>query len=105
MEQKLVTFNEERSKEGKVPIRMGIGIHTGQAIVGDIGAPHRREFTAIGSAVNVASRLEGMTKEVGRSIVVSESTARLVPDVSWDELGQYPIRGCAEPLPLFAPKA
>lgn len=105
MEQKLVTFNEERSKEGKVPIRMGIGIHTGPAIVGDIGAPHRREFTAIGSAVNVTARLEGMTKEVDRSIVVSESTARLVPDVNWDELGQYPIRGCAEPLLLFAPKA
>ncbi len=104
MERKLVTFNEDRSKEGKVTIKMGIGIHTGRAIVGDIGAPHRREFTAIGSAVNVASRLEGMTKEVDRTMVVSEATAQLVSKVPWAELGRYPIRGCVEPLLLFTPK-
>ena len=104
MERRLIMFNEERSKEGKVTIKMGIGVHTGRAIVGDIGAPHRREFTAIGSAVNEASRLEGMTKELKRSMVVSEATAQLVTDVPWDELGRYPIRGRVEPLLLFAPK-
>ena len=104
MERRLVDLNEARSKEGKVTIKMGIGIHTGRAIVGDIGAPHRREFTAIGSSVNVASRLEGMTKEVERPLVVSEATAQLVTRVAWDELGRFPIRGCAEPLLLLAPK-
>ncbi len=105
MTQELVALNEQLSTEGREEIRMGVGIHTGKAVVGDIGAPHRREFTAIGSAVNVTSRLEGMTKEVGRPIVASEATVKLVNEVEWEELGSFPIRGCAEPMRLFTPGA
>lgn len=105
MTRELVALNEQLSTEGREEIRMGAGIHTGKAVVGDIGAPHRREFTAIGSAVNVTSRLEGMTKEVGRSIVASEATMKLVKDVEWEEMGSFPIRGCAEPVRLFSPRA
>ena len=103
MEKELAKLNSELESQGKSPIEIGIGIHTGQAIVGDIGAPHRREFTAIGSAVNVASRLESMTKEIGTGIVVSESTKELIGETDWNELGRFPIRGVAQPMTLFSP--
>jgi len=108
MRSELALINKERESDNLAPIRMGIGIHTGVAIVGDIGAPHRREFTAIGTAVNVAARLEGLTKTLNREIVVSESTKSSVTrssvdEVEWDDLGEHQIRGCAEPLAIFSP--
>jgi len=105
MEKEMSEINSWLASKGRDPIKVGIGVHTGGAIVGDIGAPHRREFTAIGSAVNVTSRLEGMTKKVGRTIVISATTAGLVTGVDWEELGSFPIRGCAEPMSLFSPKS
>jgi len=103
MEAELELLNQSLEAEGKAPIRMGAGIHTGSAIVGDIGAPHRREFTAIGSPVNVTSRLEGMTKEVERIVVASAATMKLVDEVEWESLGSYLIRGVVEPMELFSP--
>jgi adenylate cyclase len=102
----LASLNTNRSWHGLEELQMGIGIHTGRAIVGDIGAPHRKEFTAIGKAVNIASRLESMTKELGHSVLVSKATADQVTDhVAWIEVGTFPIRGCATPLQLFSPGA
>jgi len=53
---------------------IGVGLHTGEAVIGDIGTPKRKEFTAIGDTVNAASRLEGATKELGCVIAASEAT-------------------------------
>ena len=78
MRQKLVKFNEELIAEGHVPIRIGIGVNTGEAVTGNIGSEVRMEYTVIGDTVNATQRTEDLTKEFKTDILVSDSTmARL----------------------------
>jgi adenylate cyclase len=67
-------MNSRFAGRGVPGFGIGVGLHTGEAVIGVIGTPRRREFTAIGDTLNAASRLEGATKELGCTIVVSEST-------------------------------
>jgi adenylate cyclase len=75
MIERLVALNEALSHDLPAPLRIGIGIHTGPAIVGEIGYAQARQFTAIGDTVNTASRLETLTKQFGAELLVSADAA------------------------------
>jgi adenylate cyclase len=74
----MAEWNRERWAAGSPPIRTGIGLHYGPAVIGDIGGERRFEYAVIGDTVNVASRLEGLTRDLGVDIAVSEDLVRQV---------------------------
>jgi adenylate cyclase len=83
-------------------LECGVGIHTGEAVVGTIGSEQRLEYTAIGDTINIGARLEGLTKEYGAHVIISESTYRAVRDeFAVHALGVVPIRGRDVPVRIF----
>lgn len=98
---RLHRYNQSLSERGIAPIAIGIGLHAGEVILGYIGSEARHEYTAIGDTVNAASRLEGMTKELGYPIVFSSAVAdALVQATERVDLGECSVRGHA-PMHLF----
>ncbi len=103
MEQALIGVNAAFAARGLSPIAIGIGIHAGKVVAGNMGAPSRLNYTVIGDGVNLASRLEGLTKQYGATIIVSEACAHAAPGFSYRELGVVQVKGRQEPVRIFAP--
>jgi adenylate cyclase len=101
--QAMITLNEKNSETGRAPLNYGVGVHVGDVMYGNIGSRTRLDFTVIGPAVNMASRLETLTKQLGRTVLLSRAFADFVAnDFDLERLGEYPIRGFSDPIEVFA---
>jgi adenylate cyclase len=101
--QAIAVLNERYREAGRAPLNYGTGVHVGDVMYGNIGSQTRLDFTVIGPAVNMASRLETLTKQLHRPVLLSRAFADLVEsDFDLERLGEYPVRGFNDPIELFA---
>jgi adenylate cyclase len=101
--QAMAVLNEKNSGSGRAPLNFGIGLHVGDVMYGNIGSRTRLDFTVIGPAVNMASRLETLTKQFGKPVLLSRAFADFVErDFALEHVGEHSVRGFSDPIELFA---
>ncbi len=103
MLESLGDINKAFRERGWPDIRIGVGVNTGPMMVGDMGSEFRMAYTVLGDAVNLGSRLEGLTKEYGVGIIVGETTKAAVPEYAFRELDRVRVKGKAKPVAIYEP--
>ena len=98
-------FNQNQSVQGKVQIKIGIGIASGQMIAGFTGTQHRATYTCVGDTVNLASRIESHTKVAGKPILIDKFTKNKLPEtIQTEDLGEVIFKGKNQAINIFAVK-
>ena len=103
MLRELPALQEQFRKRGWPPLKIGIGLSTGPMSVGNMGSEFRMAYTVMGDAVNLGSRLEGLTKAYGVELIVNESTVAAVPDYIYRELDRVRVKGKDELVTIYEP--
>ncbi|MEN6584791.1 MAG: adenylate/guanylate cyclase domain-containing protein, partial [Sulfuricella sp.] len=103
MQHTLAALRPQFVARGWTDIRIGIGINSGMMNVGNMGSEFRTAYTVMGDAVNLGSRLEGLTKVYGVGIMVSEDTKNLLPDIVFRELDKVRVKGKDIPVSIYEP--
>ncbi|MFT7672618.1 MAG: adenylate cyclase [Gammaproteobacteria bacterium] len=103
MMDELVIMQKDFEERGWPPVNIGIGLNTGIMNVGNMGSEFRMAYTVLGDAVNLGSRLEGLTKNYGVNIIVSDSTRKEIPEFVFRELDVVTVKGKNEPVAIFEP--
>lgn len=99
---RLEQLRAERQAQGLVFTDLGVGLHYGDVNYGNIGAPGRLDFTVIGSAVNLAARIEGLCSTLGQSVLASEAFSSRAP-AQWSPVGEHRLKGVDAPVQIYAP--
>src|SRR6478735_6687821 len=99
----MLEANERANKTTSWPLRIGIGIHFGEVVAGNIGSPRRKEYTVIGDTVNFAARLEALNKEFNSQFLISEAVRDALGEACGDavSLGEVEIRGYEQPMAVW----
>ncbi len=105
MLERLNAIQDDFKARGWPEIKIGVGLNSGMMSVGDMGSEFRRAYTVLGDAVNLGSRLEGLTKNYGVEIIVGEATKDLVVDYCYRELDLVRVKGKDEPVTIYEPVA
>jgi adenylate cyclase len=110
MSRQLMTLNTHLATQGKPTLQHGIGLHTGQVVAANIGSPDRLSYLLVGDTVNLASRLQGLTKEYGVEIILSQETLSHLPEaelarVELSDLGPTQVKGKSLAVEIFAVKS
>jgi adenylate cyclase len=103
MQVALTDLNQRFAQRGWQPLKVCIGINTGPMTVGDMGSAVRKAYTVMGDAVNIASRLEGLTRHYGVAIIVGEDTRAKIDDLAFRELDRVRVKGRQAPLAIYEP--
>ena len=104
MQASLVRFNKLRAKQNYPPTNIGIGVHSGPVVIGTLGSDTRMDSTVLGDAVNLAARLEGLTKNYRLPMLVSEDSKNLIShleEFNWRLLDRITVKGKSEPVRIF----
>ena len=98
----LADLNVHLNAEGLPKINIGIGINTGEALVGNMGSEQRFDYSVIGDAVNLASRLESSSKTLGKTLVIGEETRRTIEkDYPFDYIDSITVKGKTEKIKVY----
>lgn len=103
MQERMVQLRREWTADGLPPMRVRIGLHSGTAVVGNMGSPVRFNYTAMGDTVNLASRLEGMNKQFGTSVMATEATRSLAGEagLAFRSLGRCAVKGRSQGVAVY----